>query len=457
MSEWPPSTPEDNPNPGWRDLPGEAPPLPPAQVPPTQPQPRVSTGDVPSWDHVADLPPFEPVVVSPPTAPPGADPSPVSNTPRRIGKIVAAGVGVVLLTGVGFAAGAQFADDNTNSDPITATQLAAASDEADTNSAPETATEAPTEAQEAEIPVRPGPVIDDEAEPVAAVAAAVAPSVVRIDTGSGTGSGIIYDESGLIVTNAHVIGEASQVTIQLADGTRAEGEVIGADPSVDIAVLQIDADLEFEVAIFAPTRTVETGQLAVAIGSPFGLDQSVTGGYISAVNRAIANTNVADGTPTVVEMLQTDAPINPGNSGGALADRQGRVVGVNTSIRTDGTTQGNLGVGFAIPSDTAILVAGRIVNGESLESGFLGVSGQDPLTGSPGALITEVVVGGPAEAAGLSSGDLIVSVDGEPVDGMTELAAKVRLATPGTVVTVQVLRDGAPAVLEVTLGTLGQG
>ena len=219
---------------------------------------------------------------------------------------------------------------------------------------------------------------DESIEPVTAVALAVSPSVVRIDTSTGTGSGIILDSSGRVVTNAHVVNSARTVEIRLADGTRAEGTVLGSDPNVDIAIVQIDGDVLFEKANFALSETVQVGQLAVAIGSPFGLEQSVTAGIVSAVNRAVPHANVIDGSPTIVEMIQTDAPINPGNSGGALADRQGRVVGMNTSIRTDGIVSGNLGVGFAIPSDTILLVADRIVNGESLDVGFLGVSGQNP-------------------------------------------------------------------------------
>ena len=154
-------------------------------------------------------------------------------------------------------------------------------------------------------------------------------------------------------------------------------------------------------------------------------------------------------------MIQTDAPINPGNSGGALADRQGRVVGMNTSIRTDGIVSGNLGVGFAIPSDTILLVADRIVNGESLDVGFLGVSGQNPALGRAGALIIDVVEDSPAWDGGLMPGDLVVSVDGFPILGMSELAAKIRISSPGTEVEIGVIRNGEEAFFKVILGTLG--
>ena len=427
MSEWNPSTPSDGPKPDWRQHPGDTPPLPTSSTPPVDF--GAPSTPSPEWSVYPDAPPFEPVVVIPPHDEPDSDPTTDAHPSRarRVGKYVAGGLAVFALSGAGFVAGAQFADDD---DPV-ATQPVVA----------------PAEVES----------VPAEAEPETAVAAAVAPSVVRIDTGSGTGSGVIYTADGHIITNAHVVGAAEEVAIQLADGTRTEGTVIGTDPAVDIAVVQIDASLDFTVSTFAPTSSVQTGQLAVAIGSPFGLEQSVTGGYISAVNRAIPSDNVATGAPTVVEMIQTDAPINPGNSGGALADRQGRIVGINTSIRTDGTTQGNLGVGFAIPSDTALLVAGRIVNGESLESGFLGINGTDPTVGRPGALVTSVVENTPAEAGGLLSGDLIVGFDGETIPGMTELAARVRLSAPGTVVEFEVIRDGDSQRLQVTLGALGEG
>jgi len=154
-------------------------------------------------------------------------------------------------------------------------------------------------------------------------------------------------------------------------------------------------------------------------------------------------------------MIQTDAPINPGNSGGALADRQSRVIGMNPAIRTDGTVAGNVGVGFAIPSDTARLIADRIVSGESLDSGYLGINGQDPALGEPGALVTTVVVGDPAEAAGIQVGDLIVGFNEEIIDSMSELAAEVRLQRPGALIDLRIIRDGAEVSVTVTLGSLG--
>lgn len=290
----------------------------------------------------------------------------------------------------------------------------------------------------------PAPVVPADAEePVAAVARAVAPAVVLIQHEQGQGSGIIYDEAGLILTNAHVVGPFVDVSVQLASGIRVAGTVLGADTNTDVAVIQIDTDAEFGVAPLAPESTVEVGQLAVAIGSPFGLEQTVTSGIVSAKGRVVGT----------VAMIQTDAPINPGNSGGALADRQGRVIGMNTSIRTDGSG-GNIGVGFAIPSDTMLLVAERIIAGDSLEQGYLGVTGATPLLGQPGVVVQEVLPDTGAEAAGVLPDDLIVGFNGIEIRSMGDLAAAVRLQAPNATVTVDVIRGGTPISVEVTLGVL---
>ncbi len=462
MSEWPPDPRTSPAGSGWPvgpDHPDRAPRPPiadPRAAAPTEPpyadtEPPYADRSRPpsSWPGADRAEPVPLVPLAPPHGRDGRSAAERSARRPKVWRALAIVLGALLLVAVGAIVGLWIDGDGDRSAvdtaPVSSTEPAADDLRGPIDSAP---------APPTPLPVRPGPVPEDVDEPVAAVAAAVAPAVVRIDTETGTGSGVIYDQAGLVVTNAHVVGLSTDVLLQLADGTRTSGTVVGVDPNVDIAVVRIDEELEFVVAEFASTSSVEVGQMAVAIGSPFGLEQSVTAGIISAINRAVPSTNVLDGTPTVVEMVQTDAPINPGNSGGALADRQGRVVGVNTSIRTDGTTQGNLGVGFAIPSDTAMLVAGRIVAGEPLDSGFLGVSGQDPTSGPPGALVTEVVPDGPADTAGLEPGDLIVGIDGVRIPGMTELAARIRLSPPGSVVAVEVEREGASETFDVTLGSL---
>lgn len=266
----------------------------------------------------------------------------------------------------------------------------------------------------------------------------------------GQGSGIIYDASGLILTNAHVLGEAETVRVQFADGTRAEGVVVGTAPATDVGLIRVDTDMALTPAVFADRSTVEVGQLAVAVGSPFGLQQSVTSGIVSAVGRAIRE---GTGESAFVEMIQTDAPINPGNSGGALANRFGQVIGMNTLIQTDGLVAGNIGLGFAIPSDIALNIAERILQGESTELGYLGVWGTDPEIGEPGALIVEVEPGTPADDAGLMEGDLIVQMDDEVVSTFTELAAKVQFRVPGTEVELVVVRDDVRITLTVVIGS----
>jgi len=332
----------------------------------------------------------------------------------------------------------------------------------------------------------PSPLVPDD--PVVAVARAVIPSVVLIEVNVaeldleipelpdfeedvpgleeddpdfeselpddapryGQGSGIIYDASGLILTNAHVLGEAETVRVQFADGTRAEGVVVGTAPAIDVGVVRVDTDMALTPAVFADRSTVEVGQLAVAVGSPFGLQQSVTSGIVSAVGRAVRE---GTGDSAFVEMIQTDAPINPGNSGGALANRFGQVIGMNTLIQTNSLVSGNIGLGFAIPSDIALNIVQRILNGESTELGYLGVYGTDPEIGHPGALVVEVEPDTPAERAGLMEGDLIILIDNEVVSTFTELAAKVQFRVPGTEVELEVIRDDEHITLTVVIGS----
>ena len=329
----------------------------------------------------------------------------------------------------------------------------------------------------------PSPLVPDD--PVVAVARAVIPSVVLIqvkgpdfedpeiapefppedwepgdelpeeferpdpEPRGGQGSGIIYDSSGHILTNAHVLGDAETVRVQFADGTRAEGVVVGTAPAIDVGLIRVDTEMALTPAVFADRTTVEVGQLAVAVGSPFGLQQSVTSGIVSAVGRAIRE---GTGDGAFVEMIQTDAPINPGNSGGALANRAGQVIGVNTLIRTGGSF-GNIGLGFAIPSDIALNIVQRILNGESTELGYLGVYGTDPEIGHPGALVVEVEPDTPAERAGMMEGDLIILIDNEVVSTFTELAAKVQFRVPGTEVELEVVRDDEHITLTVVIGS----
>ena len=280
-------------------------------------------------------------------------------------------------------------------------------------------------------------------EPIAVVATAVGPSVVQVETTRGQGSGVVYDD-GLILTNHHVIEGADQVRIRTDDGRVFPVEVLGSDPRNDIAVLSAPG-ADVPAAAIGSSAELEVGQLTVAIGSPFQLQQTVTSGIVSSLNRPVPNQ-----AGSLSAMIQTDAPINPGNSGGALANRAGEVVGINASIRTDGTGNSNLGIGFAIPIDTAIGVAERIVSGQSLEPGVLGVSGeqQDEGVGVP---IAEVTPGSAADRAGLQVGDRVLTIDGAPVTNISEVVGLVQSNFPGDVVELQVLRDGTNLEVAATL------
>ncbi len=291
-------------------------------------------------------------------------------------------------------------------------------------------------------------------EPVTAVAQLLGPAVVQIETNAGLGSGVSYDATnGYILTNHHVIAGATQIQVRASDGRTFEAEVIGSDPTVDIAVVSVGADAGLPEAQLAVGEPVEVGQLAVAIGSPFQLQQTVTAGIVSAVNRPVQDPAAG----SVVAMIQTDAPINPGNSGGALADRAGRVIGINTSIRTDGTTGTNAGVGFAVPIDTAFDIADRIVNGIPLDTAFLGVRAESEITDDGlGVAVGEITAGSAAEAAGIQVGDRILRIDGAPVSDLGELAGLVRSKRPGSTVSLDVLRGGEEIVIEAVLGQLDE-
>lgn len=279
-------------------------------------------------------------------------------------------------------------------------------------------------------------------EPVAAAAAAVAPAVVQIETSGGTGSGVVYDADGYILTAAHVVGTASNVTVRLADGARITGEVVGADGVTDVAVVSIDADSVPAVARLAVGVKLSVGQTAVAVGSPFRLDQTVTAGIVSSVDRIVSN----------ISMVQTDAAINPGNSGGPLVDSTGAVIGINDVIFTN--SGGNEGVGFAISIDIAKIVADQITAGETVSLAYLGVGVDVPATGEAGALIQNVEPDTAAESAGLQVGDLVVAIDGDPVRDSEDLRAEIITREPGSGVTLTVIREDSRITLEARLGTI---
>jgi putative serine protease PepD len=294
-----------------------------------------------------------------------------------------------------------------------------------------------------------GTTIDpNTAEPIAAVAAAVSPAVVQIEARNDLGSGFIYDNDGHILTAAHVVeGQGDTVNVRLADGSVHKGDVVGADTASDVAVVKIDPVEHMPVASLALGVKVQVGQTAVAIGSPFGLDQTVTAGIVSAVDRPQQTIGGA------IDMYQIDAPINPGNSGGPVADRQGRVFGMSNSIAGADV---NVGLGFLVPIDLAKAVADKIVAGQPVEFALLGVSTRVESTSATvgdGAIVVSVTSGSPAATSGIQEGDRITAVDSAPVRDEFELTARVRSHQPGDHVHITFVRDGQSQTVEVVLGS----
>ncbi|MGY1802733.1 trypsin-like peptidase domain-containing protein [Blastococcus sp. SYSU D00922] len=304
-----------------------------------------------------------------------------------------------------------------------------------------------------------------------AAAAKAAPSVVTVyvtsSSASGSGSGVVLTEDGYVVTNNHVVaegGDAENVQVRTSDGTLYDATVVGTDPASDIAVLRLEGADGLTPATFADSDDVQVGDVAVAIGAPLGLSNTVTDGIISATDRAVATGSTQDDA-TVIDALQTDAAINPGNSGGALVNGAGEVIGINTAIATvasgapgSQSQSGNIGVGFAIPSNTAKRIAQEIVETGSATRAVLGVRAQtaadDQNSGvGTGAEIVSVEPGSAAADAGLQQGDVITAVGDRPVTTSTELTAAVRSQAPGATVELTVRRGEQTQTAEVTLGS----
>jgi putative serine protease PepD len=283
----------------------------------------------------------------------------------------------------------------------------------------------------------------------AAVAREVLPSIVEIDVSGpgaqGLGSGIIYTANGYIITNDHVIAGADTIEVNLATGQKLPAHLVGTAISsgVDIAVLKVNAT-GLPAATFGTTQRLLVGDTAVAIGSPFGLQATVTAGVISALHRDLRQFGIP-----FSDAIQTDAPINPGNSGGALADSTGHVVGVNQAI-VGGDTGGNVGVGFAIPVEWVIRVAQQLIQTGHAQLAFLGIAG-DSLPGAKGAHVNTVAPGGPAERAGIKPDDLIVTLDGKTINSMNDLIEYLLQKNVGDHIAVGLIRGGNRMTIDVTL------
>jgi len=286
--------------------------------------------------------------------------------------------------------------------------------------------------------------LPDSVEPVAAIAAAVGPAVVQIETAEALGAGVLYSTDGYILTAHHVVEGATEVLVRLYDGRTFDGTVLGFHEVTDIAVVTIPGSEDLPIAELALGVSTQVGQLAVAMGSPFGFDQTVTAGIVSAVDRVVRN----------VTMVQTDAAINPGNSGGPLVDSDGRVIGINDIIFTE--SGDNAGVGFAIAIDLAFVVAEQIIAGEDVQLAFLGVGVSDAGGEHPGARVEEIVPDSGADHAGIHVGDIITAVNGRTLTESADLRVRIIEKAPTDLIELTILRDGEELVLEATLGDTSQ-
>jgi putative serine protease PepD len=286
-----------------------------------------------------------------------------------------------------------------------------------------------------------------------AIYAVASPAVVSIRTSSGSGTGFLIDSSGRIVTNSHVVGGNSRVLVRFGqDQTSLDGKVVGSDPSSDIAVVDIGASSIPKGAKplqFADSRAVQVGDTAIAIGNPFGLDRTATEGIVSGLGREIKAPNGFQ----IDSVIQTDAPINPGNSGGPLLDDSGHVIGVNSQIATAGAGGGNLGIGFAVPSNTARQVVPQLEKGQVVKRSYLGTQTSADPTNPNGAQVQSITPGGPADKAGLRKGDVIKAIDGKPVKDPSDLSSAIAVKKPGDTVTLRIERNGLTQDLDATLGT----
>jgi S1-C subfamily serine protease len=292
--------------------------------------------------------------------------------------------------------------------------------------------------------------------------------------GVATGSGFLIDTEGHIITNNHVVEGADKVEVKLGSSDQTyTAEVVGTDPATDVALLKVDAPADsLHPLSLGDSSKVEVGEPVVAIGNPFGLDRTVTAGIVSAIQRQIQAPNGF----SISHVIQTDAAINPGNSGGPLIDGEGRVIGINSQIQTGGGGNGNVGIGFAVPINTAREVVTQIEQHGEVKHAYLGITGGSitpdlaralKLPVETGVLVNEVVKGGPADEAGLRGGDtsatiegasyrlggdVITQIDGKKIEGIEDVINAVNAASPGDKMELTVDRDDKSQTITVTLG-----
>lgn len=406
------------------------------EIPAGQTQPSQSHGpvDPPAsspWAATAAVPHYSPPqsppqqgVASPVVPPPSGPPSggKTSRVPLLIGAVVLA-----LLAGlIGGAVGASTASDDGGSSATAA----------GTGVLPESDTTPPSTSR--------------PADSIAGVAEAVLPGVVTIVTQSGSGSGFFISDEGYLLTNNHVIeNPGGPIAVRFNDGREERATLIGASPSYDLAVLQVDQG-DSPALTLGSSESIAVGDPVVAIGSPLDLAGTVTAGIISAVDRPV--TAGGRGEASYTSALQTDAAINPGNSGGPLVDMDGRVVGINSAIAALGSAfggqSGSIGLGFAIPVDQSKIIAEEIIATGEATFPIIGAS-LDVQDAGPGALVAEVVPGGPADEAGIRAGDRIVRLNGQVVLSSEELIVGIRSQRPGDTVEVTYERNGQQTTVAV--------
>jgi len=423
----------------------------PSTEPPPQPAPTWS------WSAAAysanEEPAPEPPEIDLTPTPPGTYASePITPTPEPrsrggsarsalVGGLVGALVGALVAGGLVVAF-----DDDPEPAPTTSPAVVSVNDNNDNSDSGNNDTPPASVAQPGDIP---------------SILDAVRPAVVAIDvvegTQAGTGTGFIVDSDGVIVTNAHVVGDASNVTVHLADGRELEGDVVGAAPNFDLAVVQVD-ETGLPTLVLGDSDEIEVGDPVVAIGNALGRSEgsgaTVTTGIVSGLDR-IVQVDPNDPSSALFNALQTDAAINPGNSGGPLVDSEGRVIGINTAI-ADPAFANN--IGFAISISSAKPIIEDLRAGRDPQVPFLGVATEtvtpaiaDEVGVDQGAVITEITSGSAADEAGLQDGDVIVAIAGESIDRFEDVASQIRRHQPGDNVEVTVVRDGDTQKFTVTL------
>jgi putative serine protease PepD len=375
---------------------------------------RLWTDGPPTRTHTPPAPPKPPLADPPPAA---AAPPPRGGGSRWLAAIGGGTVSAVVVAAVLLGTG--LADNDAPAATPTTTPVVASSGEA-------------------------------KSDVARAVYAAASPSVVSVRTGSGSGTGFLVDSDGTIVTNAHVVGDASQVQVRFEDnGDVHTAQVLGVDASTDLAAIKVDPGAADGVRPLelADSDKSQVGDPVVAIGYPLGLDRTATAGIVSGLEREIEAPNGF----SIDKVIQTDAPINPGNSGGPLLDARGRVIGVNSQIATAGGGNGSVGIGFAVPANTVREVLPDLEKGAAPQHAYLGLS-TAPAQNGAGAQVAQATPGGPAADAGIQAGDVVTEVDGDAVNDPEDVAQAIEDDKPGDRVDVKVKRGGSEHTIEVTLG-----